>query len=140
MESDRVPQDNISTLANHKKAIYATSGTGGAYGIVASSGWEVEEEVTRQALKELERLSHEAYLKVLSGEVSPLYFHMYDQRMDLQVLAQTTGIFKWRLKRHFNPQVFVNLSPKMLERHASALGLSVDELCRLPNVCEESGA
>ena len=139
MESDRVPQDNISTLANHKKAIYATCETG-AYGIVASSGWEVEEEVTRQALKELERLSREAYLKVLSGEVSPLYFHMYDQRMDLQVLAQTTGIFKWRLKRHFKPKVFAELSQTMLERYASALGLSVDELCRLPNICEESGA
>lgn len=138
MENNRVPQDNISTLANHKKAIYATSGTG-AYGIVASSGWEVEEEVTKQALKELERLSNDAYHKVLAGEVSSLYFHMYEQRMDLQVLAQTTGIFKWRLKRHFKPQVFAKLSQKLLECHASALGLSVEELCRLPKR-GESGA
>ncbi|MCD6292694.1 MAG: hypothetical protein J7M09_04480 [Deltaproteobacteria bacterium] len=138
MESLKVPQDNISTLANHKKAIYATTETG-AYKIIASSGWEVEEEVTKQALKELERLSAEAYRKALSGEVSPLYFHMYDQRMDPQILAQTAGISKWRLKRHFKAEVFARLSSKLLAGYAAALGLSVKELCCLPER-EERGA
>ncbi len=131
MESAAVPQDNVSTLANHKKAIYATSVTG-EYAIVASSGWQVEAEVTTQALQELERLAEEAYESVVVGKFAPLYFHMYNQRMDLSTLAQASGIFKWRLKRHLKPSVFAKLSQELIEGYAETLGLSVEELCRLP--------
>ncbi len=131
MDSAAVPQDNVSTLANHKKAIYATRATG-EYAIVASSGWQVEAEATTQALKELERLSDEAYEFVVAGDFAPLYFHMYNQRMDLTTLAQASGIFKWRLKRHLKPAVFAKLSKKLLEGYAETLGLNVEELCQLP--------
>lgn len=131
MKHDNVPQDNISTYANNKKAIYATKDNG-EYGIVASSGWDVEEEATKQALHELQRQADEAHGAVAAGERSPLYFHMYDRRMDLQVLAESTGMFKWRIRRHFKPEVFAKLPQKMLERYADALGLPVAELCRLP--------
>ncbi len=131
MEHKNVPQDNISTYANNKKAIYATNEKG-EYGIVASSGWDVEEEATKQALHELQRQADEAYDEVAAGIRSPLYFHMYDRRMDLQVLAESTGMFKWRIKRHFKPAVFNKLSGKMLARYADALGLSAEALCKLP--------
>lgn len=131
MNNSEVPQHNISTYANNKKAIYATD-ENGRYTIVASSGWNVEEEATRQALVELERLAASAYESVSAGKASPLYFHMYDRRMDLQTLAQATGMFKWRIKRHFRPGVFATLSGKMLARYADTLGLSVEKLCSLP--------
>jgi hypothetical protein len=131
MKHDNVPQDNISTYAKNKKAIYATDETG-RYGIVASSGWEVEEEATKQALKELERQAREAYEAVRAGEASPLFYHMYARRMDLQVLAESTGFFKWRIRRHFIPSVFAKLSDKVLERYADALGIAVDALKVLP--------
>ncbi len=131
MDNSKVPQHNISTYANHKKAIYATD-ENGEYTIVASSGWNVEEEATKQALMELERLAGLAYERVATGKVSPLYFHMYDRRMDLQTLAQATGMFKWRIKRHFRPMIFERLSGKMVERYADTLGISVKNLCMLP--------
>ena len=131
MDYSNVPQDKVSTYANNKKAIYATD-ENGEYGIVASSGWEVEEAVTKQALEELKRLADEAYADVIEGRMSPLYFHMYDRRMDLQVLSESTGMFKWRIKRHFKPALFEKLGTKMLERYADALGIEIAELCRLP--------
>jgi hypothetical protein len=131
MENRKVPQHNISTYANNKKAMYATD-ENGKYCVVASSGWEVEEAVTKQALDELERLASDAYNRVSSGELSPLYFHMYVCRMDLQILAESTGIYKWRIKRHFKPAVFARLSKKIYGRYAEALGISVESLCRLP--------
>ena len=137
MNNSKVPQHNISTYADNKKAIYAID-ENGVYTIVASSGWEVEEEATKQALGELERLANIAYDKVVSGEVSPLYFHMYDRRMDLQTLAQMTGLFKWRIKRHFKPMIFNKLSKKMLECYGDTLGISVEKLCTLPKREEES--
>ena len=131
MDNSHVPQHNISTYAHHKKAIYATDNNGD-YTIVASSGWDVEEEATRQALTELERLAADAFVRVLTGEMSPLYFHMYNRRMDLQVLAESTGLFKWRIRRHFRPRIFARLADRMLARYADALGISTDDLGRLP--------
>lgn len=138
MEKEQVPQDNISTYADNKKAIYAVNDQG-EYGIVASTGWEVEEAATKQALEELQRQADEAYDAVARGEMSPLYFHMYDRRMDLQVLAESTGLFKWRIRRHFKPAVFGKLSPQLLERYAEALGISAEALKTVPEKGADRG-
>ncbi len=136
MEYHDVPQHNISTYANNKKAMYATD-KNGDYGIIASSGWKVEEEVTKQALAELERLSATAYKEVAAGLKSPLYYHMYNRRMDLQTLAQSTGLFKWRIKRHFSPRIFTTISHKLLLRYSDALGISTTEISTLPKEIKE---
>lgn len=138
MDSTKVPQDDISTYANNKKAIYATDKEG-RYTIIPSTGWQVEAEATTQAVQELERLAARAYGKVAKGEKSPLYFHMYDRRMDLQLLSESTGLFKWRIKRHFKPSVFSSLSRPLLERYGNALGISTEDLCRLPERETDNG-
>jgi hypothetical protein len=133
MDIKSVPQDHISTYAENKKAVYATD-ENGQYTVVTSSGWDVEEEVTKQALIELQRLADDAYQLVVAGSKSPLYYHMYAQRMDLMVLAQSTGMFQWRIKRHFKPAVFQSLSASLLARYSDALGVSVDNLKKLPEL------
>ena len=131
MDINSVPQDDSSTYASHKKAIYA-SDEGGHVGVVASSGWEVEEAATKQALYDLENSAKEAYLQVKSGEMSPLYYHMYDVRMDLQVLSEATGFFKWTIKKDFNPQKYLSIKAKRLALYADAMGKSQEELRELP--------
>lgn len=138
MEQNKVPQDNIVTYANNKKVMYATDNSG-HYNVVASSGWEIEEEATMQAVQELERLASKAYQQVVKGKKSSLYYHMYNCRMDLQVLSQSTGLFKWRIKRHFKPSVFHKLSKSTLDRYESALGISTEELCKLPVHDKDNG-
>ncbi len=136
MKQKEVPQDNISTYANNKKAMYATDSSG-HYNVIPSSGWEIEEEATMQAVHELERLANEAHEEVTKGNKSPLYFHMYNCRMDLHVLAESTGLFKWRIKRHFEPSVFMKLTPALLKRYENALGLTSAELSKLPQAWPE---
>ena len=131
MKAQEVPQDNNSIYRGQKRAVYATS-KDGEYGVVASSGWDVEEEATQQAVAELERLSDEAYEACLDGEASPLEFHMYTKRLDLLSLSQATGIFQWRIKRHFKPAIFAKLSDKMLTRYCDVMGISIQELKQLP--------
>ncbi len=131
MEENNVPQQNISTYSGNKKAIYATD-ENGEYNIIASSGWTVEEEATRQALTELERLASKAHKEVRNAKRSALYFHMYDRRMDLQTLAQSTGFFQWRIKRHFKPGIFNRLKPGILSRYSEALGICAEDLCTIP--------
>ena len=131
MKAQEVPQDNNSIYKGQKRAVYATD-KGGAYGVVASSGWDVEEEATQQAVAELERLADEAYAACADGGISPLEFHMYSKRLDLLSLSQATGLFQWRIKRHFKPAVFSKLSDTMLERYADVMGIAIEELKQLP--------
>lgn len=127
MLDSEVPQEGNSTLGGHRKALYAR-GDDGKLHIVQSAGWEVEEIVTRQAIDDLLRLTEEARQRVLAGQTSPLEYHMYRVRMDVPLLSQASGVWQWRIRRHFRPATFASLSPAMLARYADAMGLSVEQL------------
>jgi len=136
MDINSVPQDDSATYAKMKKAIYASDEDGKIQNI-ASTGWEVEETVTRQALDDLENATKEAYALVASGEMSPLYYHMYEARMDLVVLAQSTGFFQWTIKRDFKPEVFKKIKQKRLLTYCEALGKTEAEIKVLPKERDE---
>lgn len=131
MKQEEVPQENNKTLAGIKKAVYATD-TKGNYVAIASDGWEVEEIVTSQAVEEFERLAKDALLKVQNKEISPLAYHMVKNRMDLALLAQTTGFFKWTIKRDFKVEKFATMSEKRALIYAEVMGITVDELRSTP--------
>jgi len=48
--------------------------------------------------------------------------------MDLSILADYTGFWKWQIKRHLKPNVFNNLSDKKLQRYADAFNIKVGDL------------
>jgi len=127
MRESEVPQEGSRTLAGHRKAVYAVA-EDGKLRLVPSRGWEVEEIVTRQAVEDLERRAEEARARVLAGQSSPLEYHMYRARMDLELLSQTTGLWRWRVRRHFRPAVFSRLPLALKQRYAAALGVSVEAL------------
>jgi hypothetical protein len=130
MRERDVPQEGNATLDGKRKAVYAV-GDDGRLHIVESRGWEVEETVTRQALEDLERRAQEARKRFLAGRSSPLEYHMYRSRMDVALLAQATGLWRWRVRRHFRPEVFARLPPRLRQRYADALGIALDALSRL---------
>ena len=130
MRERDVPQEGNTTLAGYRKAVYAVADDGKVR-LVASRGWEVEEIVTRQAIDDLARLADEARERCRAGLTSPLEVHMYRSRMDLALLSQTTGLWRWRIRRHFRPQVFARLPTALRQRYADALGLSLEALGRI---------
>jgi len=127
MDINSVPQEESVTYAKNKKAIYASDENGNV-NIVGSSGWSVEETVTLQALESLEDSAREAYCEVKKGEKSPLYYYMFALRMDLELLSQVTGFFKWTIKRDFNPNIFNKIKDKRLEVYADVMGKRKEEL------------
>ena len=127
MLDSEVPQEGNSTLGGHRKAMYAR-GDDGKLHIVQSAGWEVEEIVTKQAVDDLLRLTEEARQRVLAGQTSPLEYHMYRVRMDVPLLSQASGIWQWRIRRHFRPAVFAGLSVSLLATYADAMGMTVEQL------------
>ena len=127
MLDSEVPQEGNSTLGGHRKAMYAR-GTDGKLHIVQSAGWEVEEIVTKQAVDDLLRLTNDARQRALAGQTSPLEYHMYRVRMDVPLLAQASGIWQWRIRRHFRPAIFAGLSASLLATYADAMGMTVEQL------------
>ena len=136
MDIESVPQDDSFTYGEMKKAIYASTKDGKIKSI-GSSGWDVEEVVTKQAIDELEENTKEAYKLVKSKQKSPLYYHMFEARMDLTILAQSTGLFKWTIKRDFKPEIFSKISRKRLLIYCDVLGKSIEEITKLPKVKDE---
>lgn len=122
-----VPQDRAESLAGEKKPVYAVNERG-EYITTMSSGWEVEEVVLEQAIEEFKLLADGARAEFEAGTASPLKFHMYNNRMDILVLAQSTGFFRWQVKRHFRMKNFLRLSEKKMQRYSDALGLTLSQL------------
>jgi hypothetical protein len=127
MRDRDVPQEGNATLGGHRKAVYAIA-EDGKLRIVPSRGWEAEEIVTRQAVEDLEHRAQAARVRALAGESSPLEYHMYRARMDVALLSQTTGLWGWRVRRHFRPQVFERLPLRLRQRYSEALGVSLEAL------------
>lgn len=131
MKTDDVPQDEARTYGGQKKLMYAVR-EDGEYTGVKSAGWEVETYATVRAVEELDRLRDDAVARAKAGATSPLEAHMYVRRMDVATLAAVTGIWEWRVKRHFRPSVYAGLSTALLERYAQALDVDVAALKRAP--------
>jgi hypothetical protein len=127
MKVDEVPQEGNVTLDGQRKGVYAR-GVDGHLGLVASRGWEVEEIVTRQAVEMFDALAASARERARAGQASPLEYHMYRARMDIPLLAQVSGLWQWRARRHLRPEVFRKLSPALRARYAQALGLTPAQL------------
>ncbi len=131
MDINDVPQEGNATLGGERKAIYARNEQGQMV-TVASRGWEVEEIVTQQAVDALKEQASAALQRARAGLSSPLEYWMYEKRMDIAILAQSTGLWQWRVRRHLQPMQFAKLSGKLLNIYADALGIDVAQLTSLP--------
>ncbi|OOF40550.1 hypothetical protein BKK47_03880 [Rodentibacter mrazii] len=126
MDVNEIPQDDSKIFKGQRKVIYATQN--GSYQTATSNGWDTETFATEQAVEELQQLANEALNAVKRGEKSPLFYYMYRNRFDLTSLAQATGFWQWRIKRHFKPSVFGKLSNKVLGRYAKVFGVNIEKI------------
>lgn len=131
MDIDQVPQEGNRTHSGYRKAMYAKDAEGRMV-IVPSLGSEVDETVTMQAVDRMHSLAEDAKARALQGRTSALEYWMYARRMDVALLSQVSGIWEWRIRRHFQPARFAKLSPSILQRYADALGLAAERLKTLP--------
>ena len=131
MNLDAVPQEGNATLDGRRKAMYARDADGRIV-IAPSRGWEAEEIVTQQAVDALNAQAEASRARVEDGLASPLEYWMYARRMDVALLAQSSGFWAWRVRRHLQPERFARLSDKRVARYADALGITEQALRKLP--------
>lgn len=128
MRKEEVPQDKSSLSDNQITEVCYAVDENGNYTKVSSKGWEPKTIVQNETLQIIEERIAQAKDDVKNGVASPIVYFMEFHKMDMNILADYTGYWKWRIKRHFKPKVFQKLSDRALEKYANAFEISVDEL------------
>src|SRR5471030_2170202 len=127
MKQENVPQDLSSLGKITKEVCYATDSSG-KYVTELSSGWDVKINALDVAWKDIEERKARAKQQVLNNEASPLLFFMEYRLMDIGILSDYTGFWKWQIKRHLKPEVFNQLSESKLKKYADTFNVSVEDL------------
>lgn len=128
MKKENVPQDkgNLSN-SNTKELVYAIDENGN-YTTSLSSGWEPKTIALSNSIEEINERIESAKQLVLNNKMSPIYYYMELNKMDVAILSSYVGLWKWRVKRHFNPHVFSKLNDKILQKYADVFAIAVTEL------------
>jgi hypothetical protein len=128
MKKDEVPQDESNlSKSNRKELLYATDENGN-YTTTLSTGWEPKTIALSNSIEDINERTIIAKNRVKNGEVSPIVYFMELNRMDLSILSSYVGMWKWRVKRHFKPNIFKTLSDKILQKYTNVFSISMAEL------------
>jgi hypothetical protein len=126
MKKDAIPQDLSSLGKITKELCYATDDSG-KYITDLSKGWEVKIKALDVAWEEIRRRIQSAREQVLKNKASPILFFMEYRLMDINILADYSGFWKWQIRRHLKPKVFNGLSNKKLVKYAVAFNIKVED-------------
>ncbi len=127
MKKEELPQDQ-SALAKCTREVLYVKNSDGKYTTDLSTGWEVKKEALDNAWDDINERIKEAALKVKNGEQSPILYFMELNLMDIHLLSDYTGFWKFNIKRHMKPSVFSKLSEKRLRDYAKVFDISIDDL------------
>lgn len=128
MEKEKVPQDKGNLTHNNlKELVYATDENGN-YTTALSTGWEPKTIALSNSIDDINERIADAKQQVENGQLSPICYYMEINKMDLNILASYVGMWKWRVKRHFKPNIFARLNDTILQKYADAFEISVTEL------------
>ncbi|WP_437919204.1 hypothetical protein [Sphingobacterium sp. LRF_L2] len=128
MKKSEVPQDNGRVFEKGSRELYYAVDENGEYTTELSTGWDAKTVAQDLTLQELQERIDKASADVRAGVASPIVYFMELRRMDWQILSDYTGLWKWRIKRHVKPSVFVKLSARVLNKYAEAFDIRVEEL------------
>jgi hypothetical protein len=130
MKKDQLPQDR-SALEKVTRELCYVKDEDGTYTTGLSSGWAVKKDALDNAWDDIRERVNEAAELVRKGEKSPVFYFMELNLMDLSLLSEYTGFWKFTIKRHMKPSVFASLSDDKLKKYAQVFKISVEELKNL---------
>jgi hypothetical protein len=128
MNKNEVPQDQGNLSKNNVRELIYAIDEHGNYTTALSTGWEPKSIALANSLDDINERIEAARLEVKDGKASPILYFMERCKMDIGILASYVGLWKWRVKRHFQPAVFSSLSDKILQKYADAFDIAIGEL------------
>lgn len=135
MKKEEIPQDDGALNKLTKEVVYAVD-KDGKYSSELSTGWEVKSTALDLTWNDIAQRIAAAKQQVLNNEASPILFFMELRLMDIGIVADYTGFWKWTIKQHLKPAVFKKLTDKKLQQYADAFNITVEEL-KTMNVHED---
>jgi len=132
MNINEVPQDDDGFLKAGKvrDVCYATD-ENGKYTQVLSLGWKPKNDALKLAWELISEKVEEKRKDVLAGKVSPIAYYIEKNAMDISILAQYTGVSRWRIKRHLKPSVFKKLKSPVLQLYADVFNITLEKLLQI---------
>lgn len=131
MKKEDVPQHG-GLNAGAREVNYAID-SDGHYTLASSVGWEAKNIALRQAWEAIVDQLRDVIVEIKAGKKSALAYHMVKNQMDVALLAQYSGVARWRVKRHLKPAVFAKLGDEVLIPYAELFSVSVSELRVAPD-------
>lgn len=128
MKKEDVPQDESYLSKAHVSEINYAVDQNGKYTQAKSSGWEAKSIALEESLNVLKERLQETIAEVKNGTLSPIAYYMELHKMDVQILASYTGLWKWRVKRHLKPKHFNKLKEKTLEKYTRVFEIDMKTL------------
>ncbi|WP_452230742.1 MULTISPECIES: hypothetical protein [unclassified Lacinutrix] len=131
MKKSEVPQDKSNLeSANFRELCYAVD-ENGEYTTAHTTGWDPKTIALDNAIDDINQRVADAKKRVQNNQTSPIEYYMEFHKMDLPILASYVGLWQWRVKRHFKPNVFNKLSNKILQKYADVFEITIDQLKNL---------
>ena len=128
MKAKDVPQDDANMLQGKLREPIYSLDENGNYTTVQSVGWNPKNEVMKEAWDQVNEKVENARNKVLSGELSPLAYYIEKNIMDIGLVANYMGIWRWTVKRHLKPKIFARLKEETLEKYARVFNITKEQL------------
>ena len=128
MKSKDVPQDDADMMqGKFREPVYSLDKDGN-YTTVKSVGWDPKNEVMQEAWDVANEKIEDVKQKVIAGELSPIAYYLEKNLMDVSLLANYMGLWRWTIKKHFKPKNFKKLSSEVLEKYAKVFDITKEEL------------
>ena len=132
MKENEVPQDDANLFEGKTRDVQYAVDKYGKYTTVKSVGWDPKNTMLLNAWEVENYKISEAKKLVEEGKKSPVYFHMFRCMMNVKLLSSYAKLPRYKVKRHFKPKVFSELSAQILDRYVYAFGLKHrDDLLKL---------
>jgi hypothetical protein len=139
MKKKNVPQDP-GIIENYGHELCYAVDNEGKYTLVPSIGWEPKNIANKQAWQVIDQEIELALGQINKGRKSPIAYYMAKHQMDIGLLANYMGLYRWQVKRHLKPAVFKRLKEKTLKAYADLFDLCVSELgSALPHNSQSTG-
>jgi len=137
MKTKDVPQDDANMMQGKWKDPIYTLDENGNYTTSYSLGWETKNAVMQHAWDEINDKVEAVRKEVIAGKVSPIAYYIEKHIMDIGLLANYVGLWKWTVKKHLKPKHFNKLSDERLEKYAAVFQLSTAELKDIEHIKKE---
>jgi hypothetical protein len=134
MKIEEVPQDQGFLVEGKLRDVCYAVDENGQYTKKLSTGWDPKNAAMVMAWDVVFERVEEVRSKVLAGDLSPIAFYMELNVMDAQILADYTGLSKFKVKKHLKMKKFLGLEPNVLQQYATTFNISVEDLQNIEKI------